>query len=208
MNADTDSFRDDLAFMRALIERGEGDYRSLGEGYLAAGLCYGGQIVLNVVQGAGLIPHLGPVDLAIGIGPTVIFLVALMMILRANRATMYERGAFISRAIGAMFGAIGLSNVALMAVFGSVAWRESSLTIWLIYPCTVFVLQGAAWLAAFMLRRRGWHGLIALGWFICGIGMALSIKRIDLFLLFAALGLFGCMALPGWLILRQQREAA
>jgi len=39
--------------------------------------------------------------------------------------------------------------------------RLHSLTVWLIYPCTVCVLQGAAWSVAFVLRRRPWLGLVA-----------------------------------------------
>ncbi len=74
-----------------------------------------------------------------------------------------------------VFAAVGMSNLALVAVIGSVALREKSITTWLIYPCTVFVLQGAAWLMAYTLRRRAWLGLVALGWFVTALGMGWAV---------------------------------
>jgi hypothetical protein len=38
--------------------------------------------------------------------------------------------------------------------------------------------------------------------------MALSIRNLGLYVLFAGLGLWGCMALPGYLMFRQSRQAA
>jgi hypothetical protein len=102
---------------------------------------------------------------------------------------------------------VGLANLALIAVVGSVAWREQSATTWLIYPCAVFVLQGAAWLFAFMMRKQIWLLGVALGWFACAIAMALTVTMAGWFILFAGAGLWLCMALPGWAILRQTRAA-
>ena len=206
MNADSQSARDDLAFMRALVGDDEtSQTRAFGESYCAGGLIYGCQMLLHAAQAAGLIAN-GPFNgLAIGLGPTVVFIPVLAWIIHRNRRNVL-RGA-VSRAIGAAFGAVGLANLFLIAVIGSVALSLNSITVWLIYPCTVFVLQGMAWLFAFMMRRRGWYALVAAGWFFSGVAMALTVHAIPYFILFAGLGLWGCMALPGWVMLRNAKRA-
>ena len=76
-----------------------------------------------------------------------------------------------------MFGSVGLANLAFIVIFGSLAWRWHSTTTWLIYPCVVMILQGMAWLVAYMLRRRAWMGVVAAGWFITGLAMAACIDN-------------------------------
>jgi hypothetical protein len=202
MNTDTQSLRDDLAYLRQLADPGEGSQLALARGYLAGGLIYGGQVLLHVAQAAGLLPSSGPVSLSIGLGPTVVF--AAVMIWISIHHRMMPQGGPVSKAIGVAFASIGLSNLAFIAVIGAVALRERSLIIWLIYPCTVFVLQGIAWLVAYMLRRRQWHALVAFGWFASAIVMAIFIENLAIYALVGGLALFGCMALPGWLMLRHR----
>ena len=206
MTADTQSARDDLAFLRGIVG-GEGpqQMRSFGEAYLAAGVIYGGQMLGHAAQALGLIPG-GPVlSLLIGLGPTVLFVPVLTWIILRNRSNVVH-GA-VNRAVTGMFGVVGLANLALIGVIGSVAWREGSVTTWLIYPCAVFVLQGTAWLFAFMMRRRAWFAAVAAGWFVCAVAMALSVTAMGYYILFAGAGLWLCMALPGWAVLRGGRKA-
>ncbi|HZZ89004.1 MAG TPA: hypothetical protein VFE13_11800 [Caulobacteraceae bacterium] len=193
----TQAIRDDLAFLRGLVDRGDDFRKQLGRTYLAGGLCYLGQTLLGLGQAVGWIPSTnGLLDLAIGIGPTAAFIVALIAV-RPHAREAAATGA-ADRAIGAFFGAIGLSNFALIATIGAVALREKSFTIWLIYPCTVFILQGAAWLTMFILRRRGWIGGIAVLWFACALGMGWSVTNLTLYASFASVGLLFGMTLPGW----------
>jgi hypothetical protein len=95
----------------------------------------------------------------------------------------------------------------MVVVIGSVAWRLHSNTVWLIYPCVVMVLQGMAWLVAFMLRRRSWMGVVALGWFLVGIGMAAAIQTIGAYIVVAGIGMVAFMLTPGLLMIRQARQA-
>jgi hypothetical protein len=203
MNPDIQSLRDDLAFLRALVQAGEDNYRPLGESYLLGGLVYGGEMLLHVGQTAGLAPATPLASLIVGAGPTVIFIAGLVFLLRRHGATMPASGA--TNAVRTAFAAIGISILALIAVIGAVAIREQSLTVWFIFPCTVFVLQGTAWLLAFLLRRHAWQGVIAAGWFATGIAMAIFVTRQDIYVLLAGVGLFGFMALPGYLMLRHAR---
>lgn len=194
--------RADLAFMRALVEPDDRWLKQFGETYSAAGLCYCIQMLLHAGQFVGLTPTDGLGGLAIGLGPTIVFLGLLVWIIRRNAPI---RGNATARAVGSVFGAVGLTNLALVLIIGSIAWRLHSLTIWLIYPCTVMVLQGMAWLVAFMLRRRGWMAAVAIGWFITGLGMALFIDNMAGFVAAAGAGMFLFMLLPGLWMLRGAR---
>lgn len=202
----TDTAREDLAFLRALVQPDEGWQRSFGQTYAAAGLCYGVQIILHGLQGLRLMPGDAATSTVVGLGPTVVFLALFVWITRRNRGS--GRGGVTSRAIASVFGAVGLANLALIALIGSVAWRERSLTIWLIYPCVVLVLQGAAWLVAYSLRRKGWFALVAAGWFATGLGMALAIETPAAFILIGAVGFFAFMLAPGLVLMRRSERPA
>jgi len=208
MTSDIQSARDDLAFLRGLVgEPSETvQTRALGEGYFAGGLIYGGQMLLHAGQGLGLLPMSGLPALAIGLGPTIVFIPVMVWIIARNRRNA-EPGV-AGRAVARMFSVVGLANLVLIAIIGTVAWRHRSLDIWLIYPCTVFVLQGMAWLFAWMMRRRAWHGLVAFGWFAAALAMGFTVSSPAWYILFAGLALWLCMALPGFLMVRGTRAAA
>jgi hypothetical protein len=77
-------------------------------------------------------------------------------------------------------------------------------TIWLLYPCAVFISQGAAWLAMYSLRRRPWVALVAAVYFASAIGMGVGIESWLVYLGFTSAGLLFGMALPGaWLMTRK-----
>ncbi|MFI4934794.1 MAG: hypothetical protein ACHP7N_09275 [Caulobacterales bacterium] len=205
MNADTDTLRDDLAFMKALVQAGDDSQRGLGQIYFWSGLIYGGQALLAAAQLFGLLPTGGLPGVIIGLGPTLVFLVVLVSFIWRNRKT--PPTGMVAKAMGAVFGAVGMANLALVAAIGSVAVREKSITIWLIYPCAVFILQGAAWLAAYALRQRHWLLVVAGGWFLTGIAMALAIEKLGFYVLFIGLGMFSCMVVPGWAMMRTPKAA-
>jgi hypothetical protein len=206
MNTDVSTAQEDLAFLRQLVERGDGNAAGWAEGYFAGGLVYGAQMLMHAGQYFGLLPGAGPVALAIGLGPTLVFVPIIFWIIWRHRADRPPAAA--GRAVAAVFGAVGAANLALIFVIGWSAFKQHSFAVWLIYPACVFILQGAAWLVAFAMRRRGWLSLVAAGWFVFAIGMGLTTDRIDLYLLFCGLGIWGCMALPGWLMMRAPARAA
>jgi hypothetical protein len=53
------------------------------------------------------------------------------------------------------------------------------------------------------MRLRNCVFLVAMCWFACAGGMALSVVATGYYILFAGLGLWLCMALPGWVIMRR-----
>jgi hypothetical protein len=205
MSTKTHSAAEDLAFMRALVEGGAGEGSAqFGEVYFAAGLIYGLQIVIQSLPFFG-VPLPGPWPLLVGIGPTVVFLAFLTWNLWRHRT---NRGGVAQRAIGSVFAAVGLANIALVCIIGSVALRHRSLEIWLIYPCVVFVLQGAAWIVASLIRRQIWPGLLGAAWIAVAIVMGFSIGATALYALIAGAALLGLMAAPGAAMMRTARKAA
>jgi hypothetical protein len=199
----TDSAREDLAFLRALVQPDERWQRGFGEIYAAAGGCYGGQMILHGLQQFSLMPSAGLGAVAIGFGPTVLLGVILLWIVRRNPAA--SPGGATAKAVRSVFSAVGMTNFALVAIFASVAIREHSIKIWLIYAPVVLVMQGAAWLVAFSLRRRAWLAVIALGWFAVGIGMAAAIETLRWYILIGGVGFFAFMLAPGLAIARQSK---
>ena len=190
----------DLAYLRTLVQSGGGQFqKTFGQGYLAAGLCYGAELLASAAQGLGLLPMNLITALAVHLLPTVIFIV---LIFRITWPTRNAKPTMFGRAMRAVFACIGTSYICLAAVIASVALREQSLATWLIYPCAVYVLQGAAWLIYFNLSRRPWLLLVALGWFACGVAMAWFVTNPAIFLVLAAIGLTVLMVVPGWLLAR------
>jgi hypothetical protein len=206
MSTTPHSVKDDLAFMRSLVDAGDRIQGPFGEVYLAGGACYAVQIILSAAQGAAWLPATQGWSLTIGLVPTAVFLAALISVIRWHRHAAPMRGAW--RAIAAAFGCIGLANLALVAVIGSVAVRQHSMTTWLIYPCAVFVEQGAAWLVAFVLLRRAWLALVAIGWFAAAIVMACLIESTTWFLAAVGIGLVLLMVVPGTVMIRLARAGA
>lgn len=199
----SDTARDDLAYLKSLVQPGDDFSRNFGRAYFAAGLCYGVQMLLHGAQFLNWITG-DTAGLLIGFGPTVVFLTILVWLNRRSEA----RPTLANRAVGGVFASAGAANLVLIFVIGFVAWRHQSFEIWLIYPCTVVVLQGAAWLVASAVRRRPWFLAVAVGWFVTGVGMAVSIGNMAAYIIVLGLGFLAFMVVPGVIMMRAPREAA
>lgn len=197
-----ESARDDLAFVRALVSEGGAAQATLGEALFGAGICYGVQCVLQFAFVAG-VPAPGLVQLAVGVLPTVIFVVLI------TRITIRERGqsqhGVGTRAINAAFGGAGLAAMTSAAIFGYISTRTHSMETFLLHPTMICVIQGTVWYIAFAIRRRGWFGLVSLGWFASALalGFVLGLGGPDVgvrFLAILSAAMLGLLALPGWLL--------
>lgn len=138
------------------------------------------------------------VGLALGVPPTVIFLAFLARLIRRNRKG--SPNGVATRALSAAFGGAGLAAMTTAAIFGCLAVREQSITIWLFHPMMVCVVQGTVWYIAFAIRRRRWVGIVSAG-FASAILLALVIKHHS-FVLLMGVVLLLLMAVPGWILTR------
>ncbi len=195
----------DLAFMKALVESPTMSWSTFGQTYLAGGLIYGAQCLFHWAQFQGWIVLAPTLSLVVALGFTVVFLATLAVMIWRRRADPPLGTA--NRAIRSMFSVVGVTNMVLVPLFAIVAVRHHSIAIWEIYPTIVFATQGAAWLAASLLRRRPWMAAIAGGWYVSALWLALSIDTIA-YLAVCGLSLILWMALPGALMLRRARTQA
>lgn len=202
MSENPQSVKDDLAYIRGIVEGG-GDSSAMavtGETFVAGGLIYGLQTLSYWAQALGWFHVDGPTGLALASAPTVLFLGVLFWIIRRHRTT--PKGSAAMRALGSILSAIGMANLVLLAVFATVSTRHNSFIIWLLHPITVFVLMGTGFLAIGTVRRRPWAIGVAIGWWACAIGGAFTVGTAN-FLIFLCLGLFGCMMIPGLIMMRR-----
>lgn len=210
MNDKTDSVpkgvHDDLAFMRELAERGQRGSITGGSVFVAGGLLYGIQCLYHLIQLRGWIAFPDIVNLLFSAGPTVLFLIILAWVLWKDRNA--GQGGMMSRALNAVFGGIGLANLAMVIVFGFNAATSGDFKIWMLYPAVIFALQGAAWYTAAVLRKRAWLGVVAGGWLVTAVALGLTRDALEIYLLVTTLALFLLMALPGFVLIRLARQEA
>ncbi len=194
------SARDDLAFVRALVSDGGAVQASLGQALLAGGLCYGIQCIAQ--WGIYISGWQAPaaVHLTAGILPSVVFIGLIIWLSRRNRDAVPH--GMSTRALNAAFGSSGLAAMTTAVIFGYLAWRFQDMGIFLFHPLMVAVVQGAVWYVAFAIRRRRWLGLVSIGWFAAAMLGALTIERMELFILLIGAALLLLMALPGWILMR------
>lgn len=204
-DSDLAEAREDLAFMRSLVSGGGGRFQEkTGEVFLWGGLLYGLQCVGHWLQIVGAVDLSTPAALALGFGPTAIFLVVLGVIIWNDRNAPQAHGS--ARALNAVFQGAGLANLATIVVFAYGAYKAQNFSIWLYHPVMVCLFLGVAWFVAWTIRRRAWLGLVSLGWFAVTIACGLLIDNPAGFLLTIGAGLIVLMALPGWTMMRLARE--
>jgi hypothetical protein len=204
MNDKLKTVQDDLAFLRDLAEGGN-ERGGLGVAggalYGSAGLLYGIQTLTYFLQEKGLM-HLSPQgNLVMAWAPTVIFLILMTIVIIVDRKQ--PRRGVANRAVNAAFAGTGIANLALVLIFAAAAVRNHDFRYWLFHPAVVFVIQGAVWYVIFMLRKRAWMALVAIGWLVSGVALGLLIDRADLYLLVSTLGLLAFMMVPGFYMMRQ-----
>ena len=200
MNAEIESARDDLAYMRSLVGGTERMQRTIGEAFFWAGLLYGGQCVLHWLQTLRVLPSEGLIALAIVAVPTIIFVGFLVVITMKDAKA--PPGGPAARALGAVFQGAGLANLAMAFVFGYGAAMYEAPGLWLYHPVVVCMFQGVAWYVAFNVLRRNWLGFVAAGWFATTIALGTLMSNTGAFVLVLAIALFSLMSIPGWIIWR------
>ena len=201
MTIEPTSAEGDLAFMRAIVEETGTHDRSLGINYTAAGLLYGAQCLANGVLLLGEIEASAMVWLAIGILPTVLFImVNVYSVWKARENPMGVGTA--KRAMSAAFAGGGIAILILASIFGLIAYERGDWTIWMLFPIVVCAFQGAIWFTATIIKRKLWYGVTAFGWFASTFVLSVFTNDVPAFVISMGAVLFLLMALPGIIILR------
>lgn len=207
MASDLQSARDDLAYMRTLVT-GSGPLQStMGEAFMWAGTLYGGQCILHWLQTLHLMPEEGLGALAISMGPTVVFCIALGFIIWKDRKK--PEGGVASRALSAVFQGAGLANLVMAFVFAYGATKAENFGLWLYHPIVVCMFQGVAWYVAWVILKRAWVGIVAAGWFGTTVALGIAVfGDIGTYLLFLGIALILLMGIPGFVIWRGATKKA
>jgi len=205
MNAELESARDNLAYMRSLVGGAERMLGTIGEAFFWAGLLYGAQCGLHVLQVAGVAPSSGLPALLIAWGPTVLFCAVLAAIIWKDRRA--PTGGPASRALSAVFQGAGLANLVMAVVFAYGAYKFETPGLWLYHPIVVCMFQGVAWYVAWTILRRAWLGLVATGWFATTVALGVVIGDAGWYLGVLSAAMIVLMAIPGWAIWRGAQRA-
>lgn len=203
MSTEMDSARDDLAYMRALVNDGGRLQKSAGAIFFWAGLLYGGQCLGHFLTATGLVqlPAIG--HLLLGFAPTFVFIVVICVLSWKWRKDRPSGAA--SRALNAVFQGLGVANLVMIVVFAYGAHIAQSFTIWLYHPVVASAFQGVAWYVAWVIRRQVWLLVVSVGWFGATLACGLLIDQPALFLAVLSVTLLLCMALPGYVMMRLGR---
>lgn len=203
------SAEDDLAFLRGIVETDVGPPMTLAICYLAGGLLYGLQCLFHLGQILGFIRWPDLANLAFVVGVTVAFMSILTWaILKDRRTGVMRRGPMAGRALNAAFSSAGLTNAAVLIIFGVGAVRDQDFAVWLYYAAIIFALQAAAWHMAWTLRRKGWMLAVAIGGWTTAVALGVLVREPFLYLAVCTLALFLLFALPGWIMFRDARARA
>ncbi|MGA9658315.1 MAG: hypothetical protein WBQ60_04355 [Asticcacaulis sp.] len=193
----------DLAFVKSLVSEGGRIQLSGGVLFLIGGLCYGIQCMVQWAHLVGLIQLGLWGNLTAGFLPTIVFLIAMCVVLWRDRKV--PKNGVATRALNAAFSSAGLANIFMVAVFAYAAITEKSILIWLLYPMTVCAFQGAVWYTAYMIRKQLWLAIISAGWFITTLTLALLIQS-PYYVLVLGMALFIIMGGGGLYMMRLARR--
>ena len=201
----------DLAFLRSIVEGGGKPSITMAIVYLAGGLLYGIQCLFHIGQIVGLIrwPDLANLAFVVAITVAVCAIIAWATIRDRREVGIGggNRGPLATRTLNAGFSSAGMANLAMVIIFGVGAARDGDFAIWLYYPAVVFGLQAAAWVVAWVLKKKVWMLATAVGGWLTAVALGLLVRQSELYLYVCTGALFLLFALPGWIMLREARAS-
>lgn len=209
MSQSADSAREDLAFLRGLVEGDSRPPESFAKAMLSAGLIFGAQCVFHLGEFAGLY-HLPPnvaVNLIVPFAPGLAWLAYVVWI---RRRAPKAKPTSTRRAIDIVFQSIGLVSLVVLPVTLFIAFRQRSLALVFMHTVVILSALGAAWHVAFRLTRRAWMLAVSVGWLAsaAAIGVAAAYENFTALFAIGAFALLALMALPGAILLRQSGQGA
>jgi hypothetical protein len=201
------SIEADLAFLRSIVEGGGKPSITMAIVYLAGGLLYGLQCLFHIGQIIGVVNWPGLANLAFILAINLAVCAAIVWAVIRDKSDGVSRGPLASRVLNAGFSSAGMVNLAMVIIFGVGAARDGDFAIWLYYPAVVFGLQAAAWVVAWVLKKKVWMLATAVGGWLTAVALGLLVRQSELYLYVCTGALFLLFALPGWIMLREARAS-
>lgn len=201
MSSVTDSAREDLAFLRALADDAGAPPTMLGLHLLAVGAIYGANLIgIWAVSVFGVSLPEGWLMWSWAPGTALYLPVCLWISLKSRRFAMGPT----ARVFLAAWIAVGLIALPIVIVM-EIARARTGIAFTAIWPALSFLLYGGAWAALGIIRRKSWHGAVALGCLATAIAGALLIDDPAGWLVMGV-GLLLFMAAPGFALMRQVQD--
>lgn len=201
MTDQNQALADDIAFMRALAEEGARSPMAGGSILMSAGLIFGVCALANwyafthAVSGA-LMPVLW-------FGGTALFFVVLFAVKGRIPAKTAS-----NRAAGLVWAGAGWAVFAVAISLMIMAYRAKAWWIMGAMCPMVLATYGAAWTVAGLIFGRLWIRMVGLAAFAMALVCAWCALDLPRLFLIYAISLFGLVALPGYIVMRQARQAA
>ena len=198
---DTQSLKDDLAFLRDLTQdTGKGLARD-GFALATVGLVFGVVTLIYWLIYWGPLAGVRVVGWGLWIVGIAVMIGALMI---AKRRLPPATGA-ASRALSNAWNGVGVANTAGGLGLTAAALRLHDGTFILgTFPILLFSLYGAAWSVAYAVKRLSWFAWVSTGCFLAAIAEGLLFKSPHQWLVLSA-GLFLLVGLPGLVIFKKAR---
>jgi hypothetical protein len=177
MNSDTQSAREDLAFLRSLVDE---DWRpgtwAFGALYVSIGVALVAHVLISWAADAGHLPLRGVGLLATYV---VLYSVAGAVWTRIGahiRRESQSRGTQVasvkSRAGGAVLVSAFVGHLVMLGVFVIVAVRQKNPVFLELAPMVLFTLQSVVWFVVHAMRQQRWQLVVGLGWLLAVLALA------------------------------------
>jgi hypothetical protein len=211
MTSDTQSARDDLAFLRGLVDE---DWRpgawAFGAIYVSLGAALVAHVLISWAAAAGYLPLRGMALMATYV---VLYTVASFvwtwigrLVRRESQRRAAQAGSVKGRAGGAVLVSAFVGHLVMLVVLVIVAVRQQNGVFLELAPLVLFTLQSVVWFVLHAMRRERWQLVVGWGWLLAVIGLA-PLVGTSVFGLGVAATAIVLMIFPGVYMMRAARKA-
>jgi hypothetical protein len=206
MSEQTDTLKDDIAFMRAMAEDGQRRPVIGGATLVSAGVIFSIATLVCWAMASGLIQGSNTAVLGVWVVAMLVHMTVISILVgrwrRAGHSSAVAGAA--NRAFRWAWSGCGWAIAAIFAGFILTGWRSQNWTVFETFPTIILALYGSAWMISAMMSERRWMRWVAIGSFAGAIGIALAPNVSAAYLAFAA-ALLLLAAGPGLVLMREER---